>query len=204
MSHLSAQHPIHRGPWSRVLSRSWAAAHRYRPALSCVLLALLLVVSPLDAQEAAKKYAKNEAKNPKTATAIKWTENFKEQRISALFFTLLQRSGVNISSMGELKISSLQSTSVAAGQGGLQDVTVFAAETGPEWVDGGGRPQAGDAAAPAELYDVLLPLAEILVDRYLEAAETAPDEDTVARAQTFAEGAISRMAWLRDTLSARA
>lgn len=73
----------------------------------------------MDVKEAATKYAASGTKYPKTAAAFKWTENFKEQRISALFFTLLQRSGVNISSMGELKMSSLQSTSVAAGQGGL-------------------------------------------------------------------------------------
>lgn len=73
----------------------------------------------MDSKEATAKYAKNKTKNPKTASAFKWTENFKEQRISALIFTLLQRTGVNISSMGELKLTSLQSTSVAAGQGGL-------------------------------------------------------------------------------------
>jgi Rhs element Vgr protein len=73
----------------------------------------------MESKEATDDYKKNKVKNPKTASAFKWTENFKDQRVSALFFTLLQRTGVNISSMGELKMSSLQSTSVAAGQGGL-------------------------------------------------------------------------------------
>ena len=73
----------------------------------------------MDSKEATDDYAKNKYKNPKIASTFKWTENFKEQRISALIFTLLQRTGVNISSMGELKLTSLQSTSVAAGQGGL-------------------------------------------------------------------------------------
>lgn len=73
----------------------------------------------MDSKEATDDYAKNKYKNPKIASTFKWTENFKEQRISALIFTLLQRTGVNISSMGELKLTSLQSTSVAAGQGGM-------------------------------------------------------------------------------------
>ncbi len=55
--------------------------------------------------------------------------------------------------------------------------------------------------APAEIYASLLPLAELLVDRYLEAADLAKDEDTVAKAQGFAEVAIERLAWLRENLS---
>ena len=73
----------------------------------------------MDTRDKAKKYKANKYKNPKTQAAFKWQENVKDQRISALIFTLLQRTGVNISSMGELKMASLQSTSVAAGQGGL-------------------------------------------------------------------------------------
>jgi len=52
--------------------------------------------------------------------------------------------------------------------------------------------------APAELYANLLPLAEILVDRYLEAADLAEDEGMVAKAQRFAEAAIRRLSWLRE------
>jgi type VI secretion system secreted protein VgrG len=73
----------------------------------------------METREDEKKYKTNPHVNPKVKAAFKWRANFKEQRVSALFFTLLQRSGVNISSMGELKMSSLQSTSIAAGQGGL-------------------------------------------------------------------------------------
>jgi Rhs element Vgr protein len=73
----------------------------------------------LDIEAKAKKYKANKFKNPKAIAALTWEENVKKKRISSLFFTLLQRSGVNISSMGELKMASLQSTSVSAGQGGL-------------------------------------------------------------------------------------
>jgi Rhs element Vgr protein len=73
----------------------------------------------LDIEAKAKKYKANKFKNPKAIAALTWEKNVKKKRISSLFFTLLQRSGVNISSMGELKMASLQSTSVSAGQGGL-------------------------------------------------------------------------------------
>jgi hypothetical protein len=43
-------------------------------------------------------------------------------------------------------------------------------------------------------------MAGILVDRYLEAAEIATDEQTVAYAQAFAQAAIIRLAWLGDNL----
>lgn len=43
-------------------------------------------------------------------------------------------------------------------------------------------------------------LSEMLVDRYLEAAEDLRDEKGVARAQTLAGRAINRLAWLRADL----
>lgn len=49
----------------------------------------------------------------------------------------------------------------------------------------------GDAAA----------LSELLVDRYLEAAERLRDEDDLVRAQALARSAIVRLAWLREDLS---
>lgn len=73
----------------------------------------------MDSREDELKYKTNPLVNPKVKAGFKWRANFKEQRLSALIFTLLQRTGVNISSMGELKLTSLQSTSVAAGQGGM-------------------------------------------------------------------------------------
>ncbi|MEP0548464.1 MAG: type VI secretion system Vgr family protein [Rhodothermales bacterium] len=73
----------------------------------------------METREDEKAYKNNPRVNPKVKAAFKWRENFKEQRVSALLFTLLQRTGVNIFSAGELKMASLQSTSVAAGQGGL-------------------------------------------------------------------------------------
>ncbi len=73
----------------------------------------------MDTKEDEDKYKTNPHVNPKVKAAFKWRSNFKEQRLSALVFTLLQRTGINVSSMGELKLTSLQSTSVAAGQGGM-------------------------------------------------------------------------------------
>ncbi len=66
-----------------------------------------------------KDYSKKGYPHPLGQALLNWRSNIIDQRISALFFTLLQRTGVNISSMGELKLTSLQSTAVAAGQGGL-------------------------------------------------------------------------------------
>jgi rubrerythrin len=43
-------------------------------------------------------------------------------------------------------------------------------------------------------------LAELLADRYLEAADLLRDEDAIARAQAFAARAIARLAWLRRDL----
>ena len=43
-------------------------------------------------------------------------------------------------------------------------------------------------------------LSEMLVDRYLEAAEGLRDEKAVARAQALAGRAINRLAWLRADL----
>lgn len=73
----------------------------------------------LDVQKKMAKYKGRGYSNPKSIAALTWSEKFKKERISTLIFTLLQRTGINISSMGELKLTSLQSTSVAAGQGGL-------------------------------------------------------------------------------------
>ena len=73
----------------------------------------------MDARDKAKKYEAEGKKNPKLRAAFKYDTTIRETRISDLFFTLLQRSGINISSAGELKLASLQSTNIAAGQGGF-------------------------------------------------------------------------------------
>lgn len=64
-----------------------------------------------------------------------------------------------------------------------------------------GLPAPVDATAAGDLQGDPLALAEALVDRYLEAAEQAGREATVARAQSLAERAIARLAWLRANLS---
>jgi hypothetical protein len=46
-------------------------------------------------------------------------------------------------------------------------------------------------------------LLELLVDRYLEAAEGPADEEAKLHAQTLAGRAINRLAWLRRELPAR-
>jgi rubrerythrin len=53
---------------------------------------------------------------------------------------------------------------------------------------------------PREMTDEPLALSELLVDRYLEAAERPHDEASLARAQRLAGRAIQRLAWLRKDL----
>jgi Rhs element Vgr protein len=69
-----------------------------------------------------EKYDEYKAKgkpNPKLAAAFQHEQDLKKKRISELIFTLLQRSGVTVSSAGELKLASVQATNIAAGQGGF-------------------------------------------------------------------------------------
>jgi rubrerythrin len=51
-----------------------------------------------------------------------------------------------------------------------------------------------------EIPDDPLVLAELLADRYIEAADNLPDEEALGRIQAFAGRAISRLAWLRSDL----
>ena len=82
-----------------------------------------------------------------------------------------------------------------------------------EWLQGlagEARHQAGelaraslavpDSRLPVTTPDEPVALAELLVDRYLEAADRLQDEEAVARAQTCAGRAINRLAWLRADL----
>jgi rubrerythrin len=58
-------------------------------------------------------------------------------------------------------------------------------------------PPAG-TAGPGQTLVEAVDLAEALVDRYLEAAEQGKEEAMVAKAQSLAEAAIARLAWLRS------
>lgn len=60
-------------------------------------------------------------------------------------------------------------------------------------------PVSGAARGRADPDDPVA-LSELLVDLYLEAAETGPDEEVRARAQSLAGRAIKRLAWLRADL----
>jgi rubrerythrin len=77
----------------------------------------------------------------------------------------------------------------------LAEIAAEARRTADDLEDAGLPQPTGATAAPT---DGLLPLAEVLVDRYLEAAELAKEEATVARAQSLAEAAIARLTWLRS------
>jgi hypothetical protein len=55
-------------------------------------------------------------------------------------------------------------------------------------------------ATAREIPDDPVAISEMLVDRYLEAAEALRDEESVARAQSLAGRAINRLAWLRADL----
>lgn len=59
---------------------------------------------------------------------------------------------------------------------------------------------AGGPASPGSALDDPVALAELLVDRYLEAAEHAADDAALALAQALAGRAIARLAWLRADL----
>lgn len=82
----------------------------------------------------------------------------------------------------------------------LREMALAARRTADELAGAGLPMPAGGVPIPAELHTALLPMAEILVDRYLEAAEIAVDEQTIAYAQAFAQAAIIRLAWLGDNL----
>jgi rubrerythrin len=56
------------------------------------------------------------------------------------------------------------------------------------------------AAHAQEIPDDPVALAELLTDRYLEAADNLRDEEALARVQALAERAITRLAWLRSDL----
>jgi hypothetical protein len=57
------------------------------------------------------------------------------------------------------------------------------------------------AAAHAQgVPDDPLAIAELLTDRYLEAADNLRDEEALGRVQTLAGRAIARLAWLRSDL----
>jgi rubrerythrin len=57
-----------------------------------------------------------------------------------------------------------------------------------------------DSRLPVTTPDEPVALAELLAERYLEAADRLHDEEAVARAQTYAGRAINRLAWLRADL----
>lgn len=78
-----------------------------------------LISDSIDEYKEYHERVEDNVKHPKKAAFFKWKKNVKKQRLNAAVYTLLQRSGVNISSAGELKMSSLQSTSVIAGMGGM-------------------------------------------------------------------------------------
>jgi rubrerythrin len=86
--------------------------------------------------------------------------------------------------------------------GRLTEVAAEARRMAGEVAEAGLPPPAA-ADLPIEATDSLVAVAELLVDRYLEAAELAKDEATVARAQSFAQSAIARLAWLRSNLPMR-
>ncbi|QFU14800.1 ferritin-like domain-containing protein [Microvirga thermotolerans] len=61
-------------------------------------------------------------------------------------------------------------------------------------------PIAVGSAPVVPLPDDPTALAELLVDRYLEAGDTLRDEEALGRAQDLAGRAIARLAWLRSDL----
>ena len=67
----------------------------------------------------AKENVKKEYGNPRLRSFFKLKAQVKKARVRSWALTLLQRSGVNISSAGELKLSSLVSASLVAGLGGV-------------------------------------------------------------------------------------
>jgi hypothetical protein len=68
-----------------------------------------------------------------------------------------------------------------------------------EELEGSGMSMPAASHAPG-IPDDPLAIAELLTDRYLEAADNLRDEEALGRVQALAGRAIARLAWLRSDL----
>ena len=95
-------------------------------------------------------------------------------------------------------LESLASTAAPEEQAWLQELAGEARVHAEELAS---APLAISASgSPASIPDDPVALAELLTERYLEAADHLRHEEAVARAQAYAGRAINRLAWLRADL----
>jgi hypothetical protein len=115
-----------------------------------------------------------------------------------------QQNGAEAQDMGHLErglAEMLESVAATATPGEQAWLRELAGEARGHAEELASAPLAVSASGPpASIPDDPVALAELLAERYLEAADNLRDEAAVARAQAYAARAISRLAWLRADL----